>query len=282
MMQDLDRALGSTGLTPAQRPIRAATHVATALGYSDKPMLPLERIESSRDFDPGWCVRNAWLWYESVYADQVSMDWGPGALILDIRGTLWRFRMPLIFGRVQIFVDRNLKNVGGSLERGGRTASVNLLCQIEGLSEELATRLSQAECDKVLAVFRSGFPAVKRLSELKGDGLFQIARNDYVSSIVAMLGSMWAKARWDTAQCAEKVLKGILNREGRKYPKGSKGHDIVLLGGLVAEATGVQFPHQALAAADCSTNVRYGEVPASQDEALLSHTSLLQILNSLP
>ena len=94
-------------------------------------------------------------------------------------------------------------------------------------------------------------------------------------------GSSFTKhyTRWDTAQCAEKVLKGLLARAGHKYPtSGAKGHDILELGRLVGEKLGLAIPDSALRSIQCSPSVRYGEMNADQNEAYCSHKDLLSLL----
>jgi len=278
MMQDLDHFLGSGGLAPAQRPIHAVRHLARWLKYTD-PVLPFDRIVTTRVFDKGWLVKNAWEWYERVYKEQVNIDFGPGPVILDIRQTLWRMRMPFTAGEVAFFLDRDLQNQGTAVGGPNRPATLNLLCLIDGLSADLAARLTVSECDHVVLTFNRGNPALVRLCKYGGDDLFEHAKSDYRASIEAMLAGMWAKARWDTAQCAEKLLKGILKLAGKSYPtKGSGGHNIVFLGGLVAQQQGTSLDQGILSSVHCPPKVRYGDKAATRQDALAAHYSLLDVL----
>ena len=66
MMQSLDAHLASEGRLPAQRPLEAARLLSMTLGYSGKPLLPVERIQTQSPYDSGWCIKAAWDWFEQV------------------------------------------------------------------------------------------------------------------------------------------------------------------------------------------------------------------------
>lgn len=280
MMASLDAHLISEGRAPAQRPMPAALLLSKSLGYSGKPLLPMGRIQIGAPYDAGWRIKAAWEWWDRVYGDQVKIDFGPGSVVFRMRGSMWRLRMPRVYGTVGFFADRNLENQGLTLAKpGGPPASHNMLCLVDGLSSELAARLSKGELEDIAGAFRRGYPATLHLESLSGDDFFTEARKEYGSSIEALMASSWPQARRNTASCAEIVFKGVLRMAGRKFPTGGKdGHDIPQLGQLVSDATGVKFNAASLAAIHCSTDVRYVKVPSTDDDALVAHMSLLQIL----
>jgi hypothetical protein len=283
MMASLDAHLAREDRIPAQRPFEAVRLLSMSLGYSGKPLLPVERIETSAPYDAGWCIKAAWEWFDKIYSDQSKMDFGPGSVVFRLRGAMWRLRMPKVYGRVDFFVDRNLENKGVTLSKTGiPPASVNVLCLTDGLSSELAARLSNDELGHIASVFQRGYWAMLRLESLSGDEFFVEARKEYRSSIDALMAPSWPQARRNTASCAELAFKGVLRKAGKKFPtSGKDGHDIPGLGQLVQDATGAAFNAASLAAAHCSTNVRYVRVPSTADDALAAHRSLLEILTAL-
>jgi len=283
MMASLDAHLAGEGRAPAQRPYPAALLLSKNLGHSGKPLLPIERIPIDAPYDAGWCIKAAWEWWEKVYGDQVKIDFSPGSVVFRMRGLMWRMRMPRAHGTVGFFVDKDLQNQGLALAKvGGPPASVNMLCSVVGLTPDLAARLHDDEIALVVETFNRGYRAVLRLESLTGDDFFGQAINEYRSSIDSLLAASWPQARRTTASCAEMVFKGMLRKAGKRFPtSGKDGHDIPLLGFQVAAMTRVTFNVAALVAIHCSTDIRYIKEPATADNALLAHRSLLEILNTL-
>jgi len=137
--------------------------------------------------------------------------------------------------------------------------------------------------NRVMQAYDRGYVAMATLDELKGHDLFDQARGDYTHSVEALAaGLVLSKARWDTAQCAEKVFKGLLGRAGQPFPtNAAQGHDIVHLGDLVMKHFGIALPDGALRAIHCSPKVRYGEMNVDPNEAWTSHDALLDVLARL-
>jgi hypothetical protein len=282
MMRSLDAHLASEGRRPAQRPLEAARLLSMTLGYSGKPLLPVELIQTQSPYDSGWCIKAACDWFEQVYSEQLKIDFGPGSVVVRMRGSMWRLRLPKVYGRVDFFIDRNLANNGLQPAKvGGPPASVNILSVIDGLTMELSARLDSDELNGIEESFRLGDRAVTYLEALAGDVFFDEARNEYRSSVASLLASSWRQAQRNTASCAEMAFKGLLRKAGRKFPTGNDGHDIVRLGQLVTDLTRIMFDAGSLAAVHCSTDVRYVKAPADVDSAWSAHRSLLTILSAL-
>ena len=177
-------------------------------------------------------------------------------------------------------IDRDLKAGAKHGIYAGRPPPINVLSFVADMTSAYATRLSDDDLDFIGKEVITGLHAIWGLEGLSGHELFEQARGDYLHAVEALLaGSHLSKARWDTAQCAEKVLKGLLARDGHKYPTfGAKGHDILELGRLVGEMLGLAIPESALRSIQCSPSVRYGEMNTDQNEAYCSHKDLLSLL----
>lgn len=282
MMLDLDKFLAAKNLEPGQRPMHAMLHVARLYNYEGPLLAPTS--SSGAAFEGPEALEAMNNWYEETYGDRLKMEMGPGFIAIELRGTLWRMRLPRIFGRVKIFMDTNLTNEGKRLAKLSDTepASVNLIRSIDGITGAFAASLTRHEQIQLMEHFVPGLAALTRLEKLEGDELFDRARADYASSIEALMASSWHNARWDTAQCAEKVLKGILRLRGREFPTdGKRGHDIVVLGGLVRDETGAKLIDEALRLVHCQTKLRYGEETADQQGAMRAHRALLGVLRWL-
>lgn len=214
-------------------------------------------------------------WYQSVYGNRMKSSFQARGFAIDLRGTLWRIRCPYIFGTVAFVTDRNL-----AARYGG--GSCNVLQLIDDFTPAYAARLNSDELDNLLSSFELAFVAVEYLNELRGHHYFDQARLDYEQSVEALMTDFaWSKARWDIAQCAEKVMKGLLALAGDPYPAGRNGHHIPNIGKKAAGVLGLSLDPAELVAIDCHPDVRYGEVPVSRDEACAAHQALLSLLNSL-
>lgn len=283
MMVSLDRHLASEGRAPSQRGLKAALVVSSTLGLSGTPILG-GRSGRGAPFSPVDLLARVHDWYVDTYAEKANIDFSPGSVVMQLHGNLWRLKMPWIMGSAQAFIDRDLSNQGNRLSKpGSPPVSLNVLRSVEGITQPYASRLTNEDLRHVMETFAHGFLAVAWLDNLKGNDLFNEARVDYRHSVEALLrGGELGKARWETAQCAEKVFKGLLAQAGHSYPtKGGQGHDIAHLGDLVREKLRVRLVENDLTAAHCSTAMRYGEEKTSLDEALAAHQALLRILNAI-
>jgi HEPN domain-containing protein len=282
MLLELDAALASWELAPAQRPLHAVRFVARTYRYTGNLFLPRDAQHA-----PGtgaWAVVEMYRWYEAMYGDHLLMELGPGFIVLQLRDTLWRMRLPRVWGEANYFVDRDLTNRGIALakEREGPAASGNLLCLIVDLTASMAASLTSDEEKAIWEYFMSGFQALTWLEKQKDDPLFERAQADYGASVESLMLSLWHNARWDTAQSAEKLIKAHLRRCGHSFPdRGPAGHDIETLGALARRLTGVPLRGEALSLLQCPTRLRYGETGASRGDALKAHRALLGVMRWL-
>ena len=283
MMVSLDGHLASLGLGPAQRPMNAALVVSSTLGLSGTPILG-GKADRGAPFSPKDLLARVHDWYEESYGDKTKIDFSPGSIVVSLHGNLWEMKMPKVWGSFQLFIRPDLSSQGNTIAtKGSPPVSYNILCSVQGMTQTYANRLTREEMASLAGRFINGYEAVVCLDDLKGHDLFEEARGDYRHSVDALLtGRELGKARWDTAQCAEKVLKGLLARDGHSYPTfGGKGHDIERLGELVKEKLGFELPAADLAAVHCSPAVRYGEQKNTTEEALSAHEALVRLLQAL-
>lgn len=283
MMVSLDGHLASLGLGPAQRPMNAALVVSSTLGLSGTPIVG-GSADRGAPFSPKDLLARVHDWYEESYGDKTKIDFSPGSIVVSLHGNLWEMKMPRIWGSVDLFISQDLSNEGNRLASSGSPpARHNILSSLRGMTQAYANRLSKEDTIQLAGKFINGYEGVVCLDDLKGHDLFEEARGDYRHSVNALLtGRELAKARWDTAQCAEKVLKGLLARAGHEYPtKGPKGHDIEHLGDLVHEKLDIELPKADLSLIYCSPAVRYGQEKSTPEHALAAHNALVRTLHNL-
>lgn len=283
MMVSLDRHLASLGLGPAQRPLNAALVVSSTLGLSGTPILGGSG-DRGEPFSPKDLLARVHDWYEETYGDKTKIDFSPGSIVVSLHGNLWEMKMPKVSGSFQPFLNPDLRNDGNHIATtGSPPVRHNILCSLQGMTVAYAKRLSKDDMLLIAGKFITGYEAVVCLGDLKGHDFFNEARGDYRHSVDALLtGHEFSKARWDSAQCAEKVLKGLLARDGHTYPtSGPKGHDIEHLGSLVKDKLGIDLPKADLALVYCAPAVRYGQEKSSVEQSLAAHEALVRLLHLL-
>ena len=284
MMVSLDRHLASLGRTPEQRPLNAALLVSSKLGLSGTTILPAAH-ERGEPFSPADLLARVHDWYDASYGSKLNIDFSPGSIVVSLHGNLWEMKMPKVWGHFQPFITRDMNRPAAPqiAVKGSSPIRHNILWSIEGMTEAYAARLSQDDLLVLAGKFVNGYPAMVCLDDLKGHDLFDEARGDYRHSVDALLtGREIGKARSDTALCAEKVLKGLLARDGYAYPtSGQKGHDIVHLGELIKKHLLIDLPASDLKLIYCSPAVRYAEQKETIEDALAAHQALVRVLQLL-
>lgn len=280
MMASLDQHLAAHEIRPYQRGFRAAMLLSSVFRFQ----VPIVGTTGPRGepFGPSDLVARAFEWYEANYGERNKVDPSPGSIVIALHGSYWRARMPCLFGTFSIGIDRDLSQWAddGFPAKGGH--QINALALVEDFPQAYASRLSDHDLERIFNEIYFGYHAVMALAGLHGDELFDQARGDYEHSIEAIIsGRHLSKARWDNAQCAEKVLKGLLNSAGFRSSystQGRDGHDIVKLGQAANEKLGFDFSEGSLRAIYCPTSIRYGEMNVSHNEAYTSHRELLSML----
>jgi HEPN domain-containing protein len=280
-MQAIDGSLASRGLRPAQRPLNVVPLLWEAFGWEGN-VLPPPELASKPGFEGQVLLAKAYRWYEDVYADKLKMDSSLSHIPVLLGHDVWRARIILVYGTVTMFVDRNLNNRGNRMGSGQRRATFNILCAADGLSQELASRLSDEELGRYAGLTQVAYKALVWREGLPRIELLTTARGDYNASTEDILARRPAQARWGAQQAIEKTLKGLLTIAGITFPTGGpKGHDLVHLAGLLEQNASIALDHSDLVAASCSARVRYGEEPSAEAQALNANHAVLQFLLQL-
>ncbi|WP_313369447.1 hypothetical protein [Achromobacter animicus] len=283
MMISLDRYLASEGLGPGQRPLNAMLAVSSALELSGTPVL-WGLGDRGEPFSPRDLLARVHDWYGETYGEKAKFDFSPGSIVVSLHGNLWEMKMPKVWGSARMFISTDIRTEGNRFATNGSPPiQHNILCLVQGMTQAYANRLTNEELHLLFDKFLVGAEAVAWLDDLRGHDLFDEARGDYRHSVDALLtGHELSKARWDTAQCAEKVMKGLLARDGHEYPTfGTRGHDIRHLGSLIKEKLGIELPGSELTVVHCSPAVRYGEEKSTVEWAIEAHNALIHLLRRL-
>lgn len=277
MVSSVDEHLARCGFPPFQRVMRAEWLIARQLGLVASVPRRRRAGPATTPLDDADLLDRVNEWYEANYGKRLRAPFLAHSFAIDLRGTLWRVRLPEVFGTIAVFSDPDLT-------RGrGMGSGFNLLAAIEHFTPAYARRLRATEVQRVLDASKVAFGAIAFLGGLYNDTFGEQAGLDFEHSVDALMtGFSWSKARWETAQCSEKVMKAVLVRKGcERIPKGRDGHDIPALGRLLEREAAIALDADDLAAIHCDPNVRYGEQTVSQDAAYAAHQALLRLLDGL-
>jgi HEPN domain-containing protein len=277
LMQAIDSRLTSQGLTPAQRPPSVGRLLWEAFRLAGD-VFPPKELAQQEGFEGEVLLAKAHRWYRELYADNLKMNFGPGAVPVRIRNAIWRVRVAFARGGGQLFLDRNLENRGVTI---GVPASLNMLCAIGDFTQAIANRLDDLELRSYAETYSAAFDALQWRDELPRTELLNMARADYDASTEDVLGRRYGQARWSAQQAAEKTIKGLLKLAGTPFPTGADGHKLLRLSNLLSQHHGIALPADALGRASCSAAVRYAEEPSTEEQALVANHAFLSILREL-
>ncbi|MGA6538429.1 HEPN domain-containing protein [Stenotrophomonas sp. NPDC101269] len=281
MMTSLDAHLSTKGIEPHRRGIMASAQVSWTLKLDGTPILggPPDR---GPPFSPRDLLARVHDWYSEHYGEAMKVDMSPGSVLAMVKGNLWKIRLPMLYGEGRVGIHRDLSD-GARNVIGRGPMTINALSCVDGMTQSMANKLTDQDLTLLLDAFADGLQAIMTLDALGGSQLFFEAKADYRHSVEAIVSRReYGKARWEAAQCAEKLLKAFLALAGHAYPtSGGKGHDHVHLGELLKEKLGIQIDEELLLTLKTSPAVRYGEEASSLEQAMASHHALLTLLKAL-
>jgi hypothetical protein len=280
LMRAIDFDLNSRGFRPAQRPLTVGRLLWEAFGWGGNAFPPKD-LALQPGFEGQILLAKAYRWYDLVYADQLNLDSSMGYAPVRLGNAIWKVRFGVAYGRLHLFLDRNLGNPGKTLGVEGRPATRNMLCAIDHLPQGLADRLTEAELRSYGEFYAWAFDALIWREQLPRMDLLNVARGDYDASTQDTLGRRYGQARWGAQQATEKTIKGLLKVVGTAFPTGADGHRLLRLGELLSKACGITIPADLLNVATCSAGIRYGEQPSTEEQALSANHAFLGILAQL-
>lgn len=281
MTQAIDGAFAAQGLKPAKRPLNVPLLLSQAFGWEGN-ILPTRELASKPGFKGQTLLAKAYQWYDRIYADKLKMDFSFAHIPVVFGHDVWRARIILVYGRVRMFADRDLNNRGNRMGSGQNLSTLNILCAVDGLPQELASRLSDADLERYTKQAHIAYKALVWRERLPRTELLATARGDYSACTEDVLAGRSAQARWGAQQAIEKTLKGILTIAGITFPtRGPKGHDLMHLAEVFEQGTSIIVAHSDLRLAGCSAGVRYGEEPSNQEQALEANHAVLRVLSQL-
>lgn len=281
LMSAIDGALAAEGLKPFQRPMHVGKKLWEAFGWSGQ-LFPPKELADLPGFTGDILKAKSYRWYEVAYGDQLKADMAYGFAPARLGNSIWRVRAGLMYGAVQLFLDRNLANRGVSLGSKSIGASFNVLCAVEGLPQGLVDRLSDQALKEHFDFHIFVHENLQWRSSLPRIEMLDMAHNDYDQSTADVLAHRYGQARWGAQQAVEKTMKGFLSIAGSAYPTGGpNGHNLHHLAQILKQRHGIAIADALLDSASCSPKVRYGEEVSTEAQALLANHSVLGVIEQI-
>lgn len=278
MMLSLDGYLAVSGYEPHHRAWTAQQLVQRVFSFQAAVGGSLTRAHDQEvPWDGGYFLQRIDQWYRSAYRTRYYYS-GHMFAACALRGTIWVLDVPEIHGDVLLVADADLS-------RGRDHSPVwNVLNSIAGAGPEITLGLTDYEHWYLLELAQLASTALMSFSTVHSSPLRDEGRGDYILSVQALAsGTSYNSARWLNAQCAEKLIKSVLNRLNVRYQGLNFRHSIPKYCELLAQSDpSFVLPLMYAEQIDCSAGVRYGEEGETRSiDALVSHHALLHLLVAL-
>lgn len=268
LIEEVNQTLIENNIPIFARPIHAIGKFAKRLKVS----LPIGNSDGIflQEYVP--LVEHIHEWFKERYGERLKSDFRIGNAVSIIKGDPWRIKIPLVYGRVNIFFcpPREVPEVAP--EKGA--IIINMVDLIENFPKDKIHSLDVIERNRVVTFFSLAYDAFYSIDAIKQNPLINSARSDIDSAVSHIMEkqAQYGLSKWSTLQFAEKLLKSYLIKNGIKPPK---SHDIVKLH-LLATNHGMQaIKQEILISIQCSPSVRYEEESVTLQNAVVSHHASL-------
>ncbi len=229
-------------------------------------------------------------WFTRMYGERLGIGWDFGRSVVLVKGEILKIRGLRFFGSIPLVCSPGV--MGIKLQQStpnGPIKVYNLVDdnQIQGLTPEMAKRLSAEECAAILKSYGRMFLAFSRLEAALGKRYdardapyINEAMHDLIASVESLLTSppSYGASKWSSLQAVEKVVKSCIREKG-VIPK--KSHN---LAGLCATAAAAGVPAVdplLIEAVRCAADVRYDSTLVKKLEAIEAHYAALTICGEL-
>lgn len=281
LMHAIDSVLADEGLKPFQRPIHVGRKFWEAFKWGGL-VVPPKELAGQPGFSGDVLMAKAHRWYELTYGGKLKSDWALGYVPVKLGNAFWKTRVPVFYGQLELFVDRDLSNQGIAIVSRGKLPTWNILCAVEELPQGFANRLSDQALNDYFDTYILAMEALAWRASLPTSNLLSLAHADYDQCTLDVLGGRYAQARWAAQQAVEKTLKGLLEIAGTAYPTGGpQGHSLQRLRELLSTHHRIELDDALIELAYCHPRVRYGEEVSTESQVLLANHAVLTVLEQL-
>ena len=170
------------------------------------------------------------------------MDHSLGRVAILLRGDVWTIQVPLAFGTIQGFSQRERTQTPF---RKNEPALCNVVDSIDGLPEGVRSSLSDEELRDLREKFLLGYLAFRDFLQIGDKKLLLAARSDQRTAVSQLIARRpdYGQSKWHSSQATEKTLKAFIAGKGRQFSK--KNHKLEIPAND-AEAAGLPLIDRAL------------------------------------
>jgi hypothetical protein len=254
LLAEVDARLKEEGVPIVARSLQAIPIICQRGGFSLSMSSPLaSRIVA---------------WFDAQYGERLKADLSLGYGPVVIRGDLYKMQSPWLIAGGQIVCTT------GKVTPNGALPIANVLEFIVGLTEQRARDLTTTELGALQQEFseRQGLFVVLRY--VQNDEAFKIGLGDLKGAVDFLFQErpQLGAARWACLQAVEKFLKGWIGKHGGT----GWGHDLAKLSNDACSLNLARVSDVDIAAVQCSADVRYGDIPVSNEEVVIAFNAALR------
>lgn len=220
-------------------------------------------------------------WFNRRYGDRLKMDptWKMAVLI---RGDLYRIRLPLCFGSVNVTCSAEHLGITDKSRLGTRNQlpTINVLDLLDDFTDDYGRSLTKEELSGLMNSFLLGFDARNKIESISESEFVKEAIGDIHVSVSHLFATppQYGLSKWSSLQAVEKLLKAFIHQQGGQV---EKIHQLEKLAER-AESLGLPpVPRSWLDQIQCSAGVRYGEIDVTPVEAVDAHYAALAICSGI-
>jgi HEPN domain-containing protein len=217
-------------------------------------------------------VEHVHEWYEERYGERLKSDFRLGNSVTIIQGDPWRIKIPLVYGRVNVFFCPPEEVPDKAPEKGA--IIINMLDLIEYFPKEKIYSLDLIERNRIISFFSLAYDAFYSIDAVRRNPLITSALSDIDSAVSHIMDkkAQYGLSKWSTLQFSEKLLKSYLIKKGTKPPK---SHNVIKLHSLAVKHGMPAIKQKILISIQCQPSVRYEEEYITLENAINSHLASL-------
>ncbi len=280
LINEIDIDLAKEGFTVPQRPLHAIGRISDSLGVS----LPMSRPGKHHRHaaDANWPISEfIHKWYEELYQDKTKTQAGIGQIAISIRHDVYLAKLPIVFGAIEVIVDRKKKAVKPGFGRG--PGEMNVLDCIDGITPAIRDRLSDNDLGELHKIICTALTVAIELGHSGSKASKKPMIQSDINAAATHLTDThreYGLSKWASLQASEKALKYAIVCMG-DAPRNTHN-----LSSLMKECTklGLELPNaviEQISEIQCTAGVRYGEELVSEVEAIVAHHSSIVLIHAI-
>ncbi len=277
MMEAIDLDLRKKDVPTHARPIQGWLKISGSLNLS-LSMFPRSKTTATPNSYIGDDLTiRIFDWFDERYGEKLKFDFGPGRIVLLIRGDPWEALMPKIFGTVEFFISASEKSSNQEEDlRLGRRPRCNILDSIHGLPLGLIHSLEAHDLNQIWKNFFAAFSSLTLMGNVRNQSMMREAMSDIDAAVghFVRVPAHYGLSKWSSLQATEKTLKSYLAIRGASIPH---SHDLLKLSSLAAQHGAQGLSKNDLDSIQCPAAIRYGEEKVSKSSAYSAHLSSIRV-----